>query len=352
LDHNNDSLENIVFKDLHPLYGAVDIRNSTILRNQVLEKDYTIQLRMLIQTISALGHSTGPELESILMNANNWLQIIHEPLTTQQEIRLSEFFDLEVQNELENLIHAEPETTDILIPYFQSIDEQHGDSYENRRQLELAIRALNSAVNNFYERAAVELQQIFPCYFEKFRTDGVEYDIYVGQSISPKLKFQKEHLLQIKRWQLESMIKVVHLVHDLAPDMAIPLQTTQMLFVHPQTIDITFRKDERRFDVEGAYNIRYHIIKKRIDKVLILGTSERLTQPDKIAIIFFDERDAMEFKELIKQLQEENLLMQDLEELELESLQGVDGLKALRIGVSKPGLHKRTILESEFEKTT
>ena len=32
---------------------------------------------------------------------------------------------------------------------------------------------------------------------------------------------------------------------------------------------------------KDAYNIRYHIIKKRIDKVLILETNERLTQPEK-----------------------------------------------------------------------
>ena len=87
-----------------------------------------------------------------------------------------------------------------------------------------------------------------------------------------KCPYQKEHLQEMKRWQLNSMIKVVHLVHELRPDMAFPLQTTQLLFVHPQTIDITFRKDERRFDVEGAYNIRYHIIKKRIDKVYILDS--------------------------------------------------------------------------------
>ena len=50
-DHSNeegvDTVENIIFKNLHPLYGAVDIRNSTILRNQALEKDYTVQLRIL-----------------------------------------------------------------------------------------------------------------------------------------------------------------------------------------------------------------------------------------------------------------------------------------------------------------
>src|SRR5450432_4206452 len=331
-ENRNDSLENIIFKNLHTLYGAVDIKNSTILRNKALEKAYTIQLNQLIESVSRLNYRAEPQLERILLNAKNWQEIILNPLTTQQETRLSEFFNLDVQYELENLLHAEPETTEILIPYFQSTDEENGVAFENRRQLETSIKELNSVVNNFYETSSDNLQQIFPCYFEKFRTDGVEYDIYVGQSIAPKTPFEKTRLQEMKRWQLESMIKVVHLVNELSPDMVIPLQTTQLLFIHPQTIDITFRKDERKFDVEGAYNIRYHIIKKRIDKVLIMDSNERLTKPGKIALVYFDNRDALEFKGFIHQLQEENLLLNDLEELELESLQGVDGLKALRVG--------------------
>ncbi|HLA59269.1 MAG TPA: hypothetical protein VK622_10930, partial [Puia sp.] len=286
-DHNSeegvDTVENIIFKNLHPLYGAVDIRNSTILRNQALEKDYAVQLGTLINVLTSLNYQEKPELDRIMITANNWRNIIQEPLTTQQEVRLDEFFNLDVQYELENLLHAEPESTEFLIPYFQSIDEENGIAFENRRLLEAAIKKLNSTVNNFFENASVDLLNIFPCYFEKFRTDGVEYDIYAGQSIVPHAPFKKEHLQEMKRWQLRSMIQVVHLVQDLVPDMDFPLQTTQLLFVHPQTIDITFRKDERRFDVEGAYNIRYHIIKKRIDKVLILDTNERLTQPGKIA---------------------------------------------------------------------
>ena len=66
---------------------------------------------------------------------------------------------------------------------------------------------------------------------------------------------------------------------------------------------------------------------------MILDTNERLTQPGKIAIIYFDERDAQEFKGFIRELQDENLLLNDLEELDLEALQGVDGLKAIRVGV-------------------
>jgi hypothetical protein len=354
-DHSNeegvDTVENIIFKNLHPLYGAVDIRNSTILRNQALEKDYTVQLRMLTNALSSLNYQEKPVLDRMMITANNWREIIQDPLTTQQEVRLNEFFNLDVQYELENLLNAEPESTEFLIPYFQSIDEENGIAFENRRLLEAAIKKLNSTVNNYLENASVELLNIFPCYFEKFRTDGVEYDIYVGQSIVPHAPFKKEHLQEMKRWQLRSMIQVVHLVQDLVPDMDFPLQTTQLLFVHPQTIDITFRKDERRFDVEGSYNIRYHIIKKRIDKVLILDTNERLTQPGKIAIIYFDDRDAQEFKGFIRELQDENLLLNDLEELDLESLQGVDGLKAIRVGVRIEDLSSMTESMNKFEKT-
>jgi hypothetical protein len=354
-DHHNedgvDTVENIIFKNLHPLYGAVDIRNSTILRNQALEKDYAVQLITLANVLSTLNYHEKPQLVHIMTTANNWRKIIQEPLTTQQEVRLNEFFNMDVQYELENLLHAEPASAEFLIPYFQSIDEENGIAFENRRLLETAIKKLNSTVNNFFENASVDLLNIFPCYFEKFRTDGVEYDIYVGQSIVPHTPFKKEHLQDIKRWQLRSMIQVVHLVQDLVPEMDFPLQTTQLLFIHPQTIEITFRKDERRFDVEGAYNIRYHIIKKRIDKVLILDTNERLTQPGKIALIYFDERDAQEFKGFIRELQDENLLLNDLEDLDLETLQGVDGLKAIRVGVRIENIHPAPVSVNKFEKS-
>ena len=328
-----DLVESITFRDLQPLYGAVDIRNSTILRNEALEKDFTIQLNLLVETISALDSAANPSIGQVMQTAKNWMEIIRHPLTTQQEIRLNEFLTLEVEFELENILHSSPDTIGIIDRYFQSTDEQSGSAYKNRRELEASIQELNTTVNNFYDIASVELQDIFPCYFEKFRTDGVEYDIYVGQSINPQKAFLKEYMEQMKRWQLESMIRVAQLVQDLIPTMTFPLQTTQLLFVHPQKIDITFRKDERRFDVEGAYNIRYHIIKKRIDKVFILDSDERLTQPGKIALVYFDDRDAQEYKGYIKQLQEQLLLQDDLEELELEALQGVNGLKALRVGV-------------------
>jgi hypothetical protein len=112
------------------------------------------------------------------------------------------------------------------------------------------------------------------------------------------------------------------------------LQTTQLILVHSLPIDISFRKDERRFDVEGGYNIRYEMIKKRIDKVRIKNTLERLTQPDKIAVVYANTSDAEEYLHHLSFLQSTNVLTDDLETVELEDLQGVSGLKALRVGVN------------------
>ena len=193
---------------------------------------------------------------------------------------------------------------------------------------------LNAAIGKYFDLFKDELQVNYPCYFEKFRTDGTEYDIYIGQSIAPSIPFSLAHLDNLRLWQVQSMAAITKLTHDMQPQLEHPLQTTQLIFVNARAIDISFRIDERRFDVEGAYNIRYHIVKKRIDKVRVRDTNERLTQPGKIAIVYFNERDIAPYRSVIQELQAQKILLDDLEMLNLEDLQGVSGLKALRVGVT------------------
>jgi hypothetical protein len=195
------------------------------------------------------------------------------------------------------------------------------------------MHLINDAVNTYFESEKEKLQQPYPCYFEKFRTDGVEYDIYIGQSISPDKHFNHFHLKNLRLWQLSSMIAVAKMTHSLQSEMSKVLQTTQLIFIHNSPIDISFRPDERKFDVEGAYNIRYQMIKKRIDKAHIRGTGERLTQPDKIALIFLEKKDVEDYLPFIQYLQETNAISQEVEELALEDLQGLSGLQALRFGL-------------------
>jgi hypothetical protein len=136
------------------------------------------------------------------------------------------------------------------------------------------------------------------------------------------------------------MATIARITHELEPKLKIPLQTTQLILAHNNPIDISFRKDERRFDVEGAYNIRYEIMKKRIDKVRVQATKERLTQPGKIAIVYSYGREAEEYRKYIEFLQNKNILLPEVEMLDLEELQGISGLKAIRLSVNFEGIVK------------
>jgi hypothetical protein len=189
-------------------------------------------------------------------------------------------------------------------------------------------------VLSYLEEEEELIQKSYPHYFEKYRTDGIEYNIYIGQSIAPTKPFDLFYLKNIRLWQLKTMAGAAKVTMQLLPSLKVPLQTTQLILIQSQPISISFRRDERKFDVEGSYNIRYEIIKKRLDKVHIKDTNERLTQPRKIAMVYSNQKDVTEYEEYIRFLQKKNILKPDIEMLELEELQGIKGLRAMRVEIN------------------
>jgi hypothetical protein len=328
-------VQKIGFKNVYPLYGAVDIRNSTIERNRSVLLDLQYQFDRLQEVLYTLKEKIGFGLiDEFIFKCNKWQNIIQGIFTTNDEIRLNQFLAEEAHPFLSHFKDANPDLGPAINAYFEAIEPGKGKAWQYRQQLEDSMQAINNAVNNYLDLMNAELQRAYPCYFEKFRTDGVEYDIYIGQSISPDRLFDIVYLKNLRLWQLTSMAAIAKLSAALLPKIKVPLETTQLIFIYSNTIDISFRNDERRFDVEGGYNIRYHIIKKRIDKVTLRNSRERLTQPGKISLIYFNQKDADEYISYIQHLQERKILCDDLEYLDLEELQGVSGLKALRVGVN------------------
>lgn len=331
----NQEIETVVFNGVYPLFGAVDIRNSTIERNTALQDDLKALLNLVMETLATLKkHIHLRLIDNLIFKCEEWLQKASGFITTNDELTLDGFLLEELNPFLNHFRQNYPDEKAVIDKYFEALSEETGVSFANRRNLENSMQLINTSINHYLEVAQEEVQDSFPCYFEKFRTDGVEYDIYIGQSIAPNRVFDLLYLKNIRLWQLRSMAEIARLTNNLIGQISHPLQTTQLIFIHSNPIDISFRNDERRFDVEGAYNIRYEVVKKRIDKVLIAGTVERLTQPGKIAMVYFNQNEAIEYQEYIKYLQEHHVLNNDLEYLELEELQGVTGLKALRVGVN------------------
>ena len=344
-------IETVMFKNMYPLFGAVDIRNSTTERNQALKEDMHVHLLNIIKTLKGIRKFVHLDLiDKLIFNCNDWIVRISNAASSNEEMLLNEFLAADVYPFFSVIKVNHPDTAEIIDDYFSEIKPETGLFYENRRKLEVSMQTINMEVSQYLETAQANLQSSYPCYFAKFRTDGVEYDIYIGQDIAPNKPFDLLYLKNIRLWQLTSMVEIARLSKNLIGEMPRPLETTQLVFIHSNSIDISFRNDERRFDVEGAYNIRYEVVKKRIDKVLIKGTSERLTQPDKIAMVYFNAEEAKEYFEYIKYLQDQGLLNDDLEQLDLEELQGVSGLKALRVGVKYLNKAKRKQSETLKEE--
>jgi hypothetical protein len=130
------------------------------------------------------------------------------------------------------------------------------------------------------------------------------------------------------------MCGVVRRTASLRDTLPVPLETTHLILVQDSPLSIRFSPDERHFEVEGAYDIRHEIIKKRIDKAVIKTTSERLTQPGRIAVVYASRQEATEYLEYFDYLQAAGYLLDEIEDVELQDLQGAQGLNALRVTVA------------------
>ena len=149
-----------------------------------------------------------------------------------------------------------------------------------------------------------------------------------------KQEFHQLYLQNLRLWQLMITCEIENEIHRLKPNLKTRLDICSLILVHSQPLSIRFRMEEKKFDVDGAYNARYEIIKKRIDKAVVKESGQRLTQPGKIAIIYSHEKEAKEYMNYIHYLQFINYITSDIEMLTLKDLQGMTGLKALRVSVS------------------
>ena len=337
-DHlrNKDELTaNVVFKNVYPLYGAIDIRNSSHERSLAIQKDIRQHLLLIDTVLGKLEPLMQlPLLEGLKFKNEKIRASIEHTMTAQDEVHIQEFLQQEVEPVLNHLQKNNSKVQEIVDDYFNMVNDSTGVLYHYRCEYEDTLTTINDTVLRYLEAEEEIIQKSYPHYFEKYRTDGVEYNIYIGQSIAPNQPFDVLYLKNIRLWQLKSMAEVARITCRLLPSLKVPLQTTQLIFVHSQCISISFRRDERRFDVEGSYNIRYEVIKKRLDKVCIKDTGERLTQPGKIALAYSNQKEVQEYQQYIEFLQNKNILKPGIEFLELEELQGVKGLKAMRVNIN------------------
>jgi len=333
-NHTKDYIfKEIVFKNVFPLYGQIDIKSSSEHRNETVKTDLKSQLTALLEIFD----NQKPNSNLVLLEQRKFEL---ESLRTELDFPLKADTEQHIQRYIEEEIHPILKNTKgnakdqkLAELYFEKLDEKTGMFYHERKKFDNAMSIINKRLATVLDKKQVEAQQIYPHYYERFKTDGVEHNLYIGASISPTQPFDIMYLHNLRLWQLQTLCEMELEHHELKESLPYELDVTSLILVFSSPLSIRFRMDEKRFDVDGTYNARYEVVKKRIDKSNIKGTKERITEKEKITIVYSQNSEEAEYLKYIKYLQHKKVLEPAIEQFEVEDLQGVSGLRAIRVKV-------------------
>src|SRR6266852_1711243 len=329
-------MEPIVFDQIYPLYGVSDIRGSSTHRNTAIQADLVAHLA-LARDILQLGYASRPLplLTALSFHACRHIAHLEAGLGASDESMVLDFLRRDVEPVFSYLQTCGPELRDKIDLYRATLNPRLGTLYQQRKDFEDSVMQLNETLAAYLDSEENKAQAMIPHYFEQHKSDGIEYGIYVGASLLEHGGFDMIHVHNLRLWQLLVTCGLARQAAQVKAQLKVPLDVAHLILVQHMPLAIRFRFDEKRFDIDGAYNMRYEIVKKRIDKALIKGTTERLTQPGKIAIVYSYPQEALEYRGYIEYLQASGYLTAEVEEVELEELPGAQGLHALRLTVER-----------------
>jgi hypothetical protein len=324
----------IVFRDVYPFYAVFDIRGSSTHRSSAIQADLLAQLGLARDVLRAAHDARAlPILHQLTDRIDLHSSAIEVNVRSGDELGVMAFLKGDVEPLFDHLQGFGEPVRERIDAYRRAVDPGLGLIYARRKAFDESMTLINEAISSYLDLEEQAAQSMFPHYFERQKTDGVDYTIYAGRSLQEDGIFDPLYLKNLRLWQLMVACGIALRAERLKGQLPMALDVTSLILIQHVPLAIRFRGDERRFDVDGAYNIRYEIIKKRIDKTVVRGTGERLTQPGKIALVYSHSSEAQEWREYIEYLQRLGYLTSDLEELELDELEGAQGLRALRVTV-------------------
>jgi len=328
--------DDFVFRDVYPLYGQMDIKNSSENRNNSVSSDLIAQLDMVIAILEKVyEYQQLPTIEELNIRTHSYIKEVKTGLLAGSEYKIMSFLGTEIYPLFDLLKEATPSISESIASYKAALDASVGALYDERKKWDNSVHTANQMMADFIDEKQLEAQNMFPHYFERYKTDGLEYNIYIGGSIAQNKDFNPLYLKNLRLWQITMMCEMERSFRELQPKLDTYIEVATLILAYNTPLSINFRMDEKRFDVDGAYNARYEIVKKRVDKAHIKGTNERITQPNYITIIYTNDDDRVEYKKYITYLEAKGYLVKNsLEKHDLEDLQGITGLKALRVEVN------------------
>lgn len=174
----------IVFNDVFPLFGQIDIVQSSVSRNQAIKDDLIQNLSLILIIFKKTADLVDmPIVWQYIKHIQTLIQGLHEEIKSEDEYKIVHIIKGDYHDLLNILKYRQPNLKQDITKYFEQLDRQIGVIYSERKAFEESVRLINNAISEHLEAEEKKNQLILPHYFEKYKTDGVEYNMYIGKSL-------------------------------------------------------------------------------------------------------------------------------------------------------------------------
>lgn len=325
--------EPIVFANVYPLYGISDIRGSSEERNRAIQTDLLEQFQLGMQVVEAVCQFQESSLgEQLQLDLLDYIEQIKERVTVDAEVSALRVLGDRLEVYLDYFAQCGTEALTAVETYRQSCNNSHKSVYISRARYDQTISQINSLLKETWERWQVRMQQITPHYCDVESTDGINHMIYVGESIDSK--FSVYHLRSLRYEQLRAVCDCARTAFKFQTLYNTQMEVTHLILVQDLTVDIIHDENtEKLFEVRGTRDIRYEIVKKRIDKAVDEESRTRITQPGMLTLVYSSEEEWAEYQQYLRYLSREGWIEPEIQSGTVEPLQGITGLKFARVRV-------------------
>src|SRR5262249_61941318 len=118
------------------------------------------------------------------------------------EVRIIAFLRGNVESLFDYLGEFGREVRARIEAYRVALDARLGTVYRQRRLFEESVTRIAEAISSQLDWEEQAAQDMCPHYFEKQKTDGVDYQMYVGASLLEDGRFDPIGLKNLRLWQL------------------------------------------------------------------------------------------------------------------------------------------------------
>ena len=164
-----------------------------------------------------------PIYEHLEFRITNYLKELEEGLQVDSERLVLKFLRTEIVPLFKHLKTKNEHIGQLIEEYEDQLDETTDLIYKHRKDYDESVMLINKRMASLIDKKQVEAQQMYPHYFERFKTDGVEHNLYIGESITKQNSFNKVYLYNLRLWQLQVMCEMENNYYKLKESLPIPL---------------------------------------------------------------------------------------------------------------------------------